>query len=222
MSWQHRQTDGNGGATNPRTITQTLNPVSGNLLIAHGSWEAAAITFSSIADTLGNTWVQVGSELNVNNRRSRVYYAENCIGGGANTITWNFSGVPNPCDLFIAEYTDVQPTGSLDTSATSSLTGAGTLTGNITPSRVGALIWAAATTPDSVTPPGGIWTTRNTAGSNFIGDTRATTTAQVDYSGASAGNAHLWLVSFFDGPSRRMLVKVPALRPAPFRPGLAR
>lgn len=96
-------------STNPVTFTSNTN--AGDLIMVAFDYPTSA-TFSSIADSQGNSFTQVGSTLTKGSNASRVYYAKN-IAGGADTVTLTFTG-STTSDIYITEYSGMSTATALD------------------------------------------------------------------------------------------------------------
>lgn len=92
----------------PATFTDS-NPVAGNTLIAFiTNYDAdGPFTVSSVTDTIGNTWLPIGSKTIVSslggNWAANMYYCVNTT-TAANTVTANFSGSAQYRGIEIFEY----------------------------------------------------------------------------------------------------------------------
>ncbi len=71
-------------------------------------------TPSSVSDSQGDTFTEVGTQLtSPGGARSRVYYAKN-IKGGADTITVNLSSNSAWIELYVSEYSGIDTTNPID------------------------------------------------------------------------------------------------------------
>jgi len=144
------------------------NTSAGDLIVV-GLGFKNTVNFSSISDSQGNVFTQVGSEIvTPGGGRTRMYYAKN-IKGGADTVTTTLSGAPAYHELYVMEYHGANASSPLDTSAQN--TGpAGTVTsGNaVTSSANDTLV--AFCYDDSGCTVGSGFNTRLTMDSNLIED----------------------------------------------------
>lgn len=118
-------------AVTPTAISPAITTAaSGSTLYAFLEWPQA-VTFISLVDSKGNTWVQVQSEVNANGTRVRLYYCANATGGTNHTITLTMSG-NELATIYFGEITgaatasfDIAPVGVNDAASpfTSNLTG---------------------------------------------------------------------------------------------------
>lgn len=80
------------GVTNTVTTGSITSSATGSTFLLFMQWEGAS-TFSSISDSKGNTYTQIGSELTANSgAKSRGYYCENGNGGSSHTFTCTTAG----------------------------------------------------------------------------------------------------------------------------------
>ena len=115
----------NGGAASSTTVASPAQAhTAGNLLVALVHWNDAP-TFSSIADTAGNTWTFTGTQLDPTNNHLRNYYAWNCLGNAANIVTATFSSGALYRNITVYEFSGVQ-TSSDPIDQEKSGTGSGT------------------------------------------------------------------------------------------------
>jgi len=96
------------------TLSFSSNTTAGNLILVGVNFYSNA-TFSSISDSQGNTFTQIGNELiTVGGVRSRVYYAKN-IKGGPDMLTVTISTSSSALQLYLTEYSGVNQTTPIDT-----------------------------------------------------------------------------------------------------------
>jgi hypothetical protein len=131
-----------GSGSSSVALAYTSNNTLNNLLVAGVRFRASAQSFTSLTDSQGNTWLQIGSFVNNasgNNFSLGMFYVPQAR-AGANTVTLALSAVGN-ADLVILEYSG-NSASPLDTSASSNNGGGGgtTISANITPSAAGNLL----------------------------------------------------------------------------------
>ena len=162
MSWNRVQT-----ATAANTSTATPNATwgkattTGNTLIVIASVETTGTgyTAATAADAGRNTWTQIGLVTNTGKIAHAMFYAPNCVGGTANTVTVTFTGgtltaAGSSCVLL--EYSGLlaAPLDGSSTGFNNSSVSSGT-TGNVTVSQEGDLFICAAV---QFGDPGQTWT----------------------------------------------------------------
>src|SRR6202522_4515655 len=98
------------------SLSFLTNTVAGDLIMVAFDYDTNTVP-SSVTDSQGNTFTQVGSQLtSPGATRSVVYYAKN-IKGGADTVTVNLSGTSAWLELYLSEYTGVNQTNPIDVQA---------------------------------------------------------------------------------------------------------
>ena len=103
-------------ATNTLSLSFPANTTAGNIILIGFDFDTNS-TPSSITDSEGNTFTEVGAQLtSPGGARSRVYFAKN-IKGGANTITVSLSANSAWIELYISEYSGVDTVNSIDAQA---------------------------------------------------------------------------------------------------------
>ena len=195
QSWSHIQTN----AVNPRTAINALAftsvNTSGNLIVAEVDWSNTS-NFTSISDSQGNTYTQIGTEQNSASVvvKSRLYYAKN-IKAGANTITTVVSGAPSGHELYIHEYSGLDPTNPLDSYSVNVNSGSTFTSNNLTTTQANDLLYGIDIDQGTGTASAG-WTTRSTLDNNVAADKNAPTTGSYAFTGNSSGAFVVWIAAF--------------------------
>ena len=136
-SYGYVQQNANNTTASSNSVSFPASTAAGNLIMVAFDYPKTA-TFSSIADSQGNTFTQAGSTLSSKgNKKTRVYYAKN-INGGADTVTITFSA-STTSDIYVTEYTgistvtpvDIKPGATGNSSGTASASGTTTVPGDI-------------------------------------------------------------------------------------------
>jgi hypothetical protein len=106
---------GRSGTTASQATTGVTTQASGSTFIVAAIWDTT--TFSSISDSKGNTYTQIGTEGNwgLAPGRARLYYCQNGIGGASHTATVALSGSTSLLVMFL-EIIGGALTGILDQS----------------------------------------------------------------------------------------------------------
>lgn len=139
-----------GGSAVATTIASPAAAVSAaNLLVAMFTWGSAGGTFSSIADTAGNTWTAAGSEISENGNRFRIYYAYNCAGHAANVVTVTLSLNATYRSIVVYQFSGALTTNPIGGTAGTLGTGTAINSGSVTVTAaeeviVGTMIGAPA------------------------------------------------------------------------------
>lgn len=138
------------------------NNTAGRFLYVTVSWDPpAGETISSLADTLGNSYIFVASATIVSSGQvMSVYYVPACL-GGANTVTATFSGNVTNRRIQVSEYSGLNPYG-LDISAAtlgSTANGTdGTAATALVTTHTDAVFASATKMADAAYTPGTGWT----------------------------------------------------------------
>ena len=118
----------------------SANTTAGNLLLAAFDYSSGASP-SSVTDSQGNTFTPLGNPLrSPGGTLSRVYYAKN-IRGGADTVTVTFSTASNGIELYLTEYTGIDPNNPIDALASASGSAGAVSSGNATTTVAGDVIF---------------------------------------------------------------------------------
>lgn len=146
MSWAHVQS-----ATDTFDLLQVTfasNVTQGNLIIVAILVVDAGSglgTITSVTDTLGNTYTDIGLSQTYGGgtRRQNIFYARN-ISGGANTVTVGLT--TGHCYIGIHEYSGVALTGPLDQTQRATATDASPTSPNVTTTENNELLFATIST----------------------------------------------------------------------------
>src|SRR5262245_26839828 len=195
MAYAFVQQNANDNAASATTITVTLTPTAGNLLVFCVSGDALDTTSIALSDNLGshNTFSQISTDLvtaSGSDQRCAWYYAENCK-GGATTFTATFSAGTRFRTFYVGEYSGIATSGSFLNGARAEQGNPGTGTdavssGNANATSQPALVWgfsmdiftgATPTAGTGFTSRTGVWSTNTTLGRPE--DKRVTSTGNV-------------------------------------------
>jgi Putative Ig domain len=98
------------------SVSFAANTLPGDLILVAFDFASSA-TPKSITDSQGNTFTQVGTQLvSPGGSASRVYYAKS-IKGGADTVTVALSANSAWIEVYLTEYSGVDPTNPIDAQA---------------------------------------------------------------------------------------------------------
>ena len=144
------------------------NTVAGKLVVV-GVLFSSSAAFSTINDSQGNVFTQVGQELTTpGGVKSRVYYARN-IKGGAETVTVNLSQSASFLEIYVSEYSGVDQVTPVDVQAGASGP-AGTASSGIATTTVsGDLIYGFCVGDDTCSVGSG-FAVRSTMKNNLVED----------------------------------------------------
>jgi hypothetical protein len=121
---------------------------AGNTNIVAIGWNSTTETINSVSDSAGNVYQIAAPIARRGGLSQTIYYAKNikAAGAGSNTVTVQFSSaVPYP-DIRNAEYSGLDPTSALDTTASSSGSSSTATSGNITTMSAAELLFGAGMT----------------------------------------------------------------------------
>jgi len=190
---QQNSNDAAGGA---QTITVTLTPTAGHLLVFCISADQIDTTSIALSDNLGvhNTFTQIATDLVTgagSDQRCAWYYAENCK-GGATTFTATFSNAATRFrTIYVAEYSGIAISGAFLNGARAEQSNPGTATDGVSSGVANAtsqpaLVWGFSidiftgdtpTAGTGFTSRAGVWSTNTCLGRPE--DKRVTATGNV-------------------------------------------
>lgn len=176
MAYAFVQQNANDNAASAATITVTLTPTAGNLLVFAVSGDSLDTTSIALSDNLGshNTFSQISTDLvATTDQRCAWWYAANCK-GGATTFTATFSGGTRFRTIYVAEYSGIVTASPLLNGARAENANPGTGTdavssGNADATSQPALVWGLSVDTNGNTTP--------TAGTGFTSRTGVWSTA---------------------------------------------
>ena len=214
MAYAFVQQNANDAAAGAQTITVTLTPTAGNLLVFCISADQLDTTSIALSDNLGvhNTFTQIATDLVTgpgSDQRCAWYFAENCK-GGATTFTATFSNAATRFrTIYVAEYSGIATSGSFLNGARQEQATPGTGTDAVSSGVANAtsqpaLVWgfsidiftnATPTAGTGFTSRAGVWSTNTCLGRpedkrvTATGNVAATftTTAGTDSHGTGVG-----------------------------------
>jgi hypothetical protein len=155
------------GSTSSFSVTFPANTVAGDLILV--GFDFASAAFSSISDSQGNTFTEVGSQLtSPGAAHSQVYYAKN-IKGGADTVTVNLSANSPWIEIYLTEYSGADQTNPIDGQAGAYGSAGAVSSGTATTTVAGDIIYAYCLADWSCNAGSG-FTARSTLDDNLIED----------------------------------------------------
>ena len=126
----------------PTTLSLAFpsNTQAGDLVLVAFDF-VSNVTPSSVTDSQGNVFTEVGNQLcSPGNALSRVYYAKN-IKGGADTVTVTLSGSSSYLEVYLSEYSGINPTSPIDAQASASGNAGAVSSGSVTTTAAGDIIY---------------------------------------------------------------------------------
>ena len=165
------------------SLSFPANTAPGDFILVAFDYDTNAVP-SSVADSQGNAFTPVGGQLtSPGGARSRVYYARN-ITGGPDTVTVTLSANSAWIELYLSEYSGVDPTNPIDVQA-GTTGGAGPVSsGNATTTVAGDVIYGFCLA-DSTCTVGSGFTARSTLNNNLVEDEKAGTPGSYAATGTS-------------------------------------
>lgn len=213
MTYAFVQQNAADNAASSATITVTLTPTAGNLLVFAITGDSADTTSIALSDNLGthNTFSQIGTDLVTGNaQRCAWWFAVNCK-GGATTFTATFSTGTRFRAVYVAEYSGIATASPFLNGARAENAAPGTGTdavssGTANATSQPALVWGfCIDTSGSTTPNAGtgfttrtsVWSTNTCLGKPE--DERVTVTGNVaaTFTATTGGDTHASGVGIF-------------------------
>jgi hypothetical protein len=197
-TWSHVQTvavDSGARSTSVSSAAMT----TGNLVVVQVAWSDRS-NFVSISDRQGNTFIPIGVEQQsiLIGVKSRLFYAAN-IRGGANTITTVVTGSPRYHEVYVHEYSGLDPIAPLDGYSVLVAGGQDFTSGLITTSGEHELLYGIEIDSSSASAASP-WTTRSTLNGNVAADADAATPGPYAFTGRSSGAYIAWIAAFRTAP----------------------
>ena len=157
------------GSPHSLSLAFPSNTLAGDLILVAFDFAPNAAT-PSLSDTQGNVFTQVGKQLSPpgGGTFSQVYYAKN-IKGGADTVTVTLSADVSVIELYLTEYSGINPTNPIDAEAGTSGSTAAVSSGTATTTVAGDMIYGYCWSQWICTAGSG-FTARSTLDSNVIED----------------------------------------------------
>ena len=150
------------------SLSFPASTVAGDLILVAFDYDTNT-TPSSITDSQGNVFTEVGNQLtSPGGARSRVYYAKS-IKGGPDTVTVNLSANSGWIELYLTEYSGVDQTNPIDAQAGAFGSAGPVSSGNATTTVAGDLIYGWCLGDGSCTAGSG-FAARATFHGNLIED----------------------------------------------------
>jgi chitodextrinase len=194
-SWAHVQSTARNSGAGSNALAFSSPTAGGNLIVVEVDWSNGS-NFVSISDSQGNAFTQVGSEQDHAGVgvKSRLYYAAN-IGGGVDTVTTVVTGSPAYHEIYLHEYSGLDPISPLDSFSVNVGNGTTFTSGSITTTATHELLYGIEIDSHRATAAAD-WTTRSTLDSNVAADRDAPGPGTYAYTGQSTGAFIAWIVAF--------------------------
>jgi hypothetical protein len=147
------------------------NTQAGDLLLVAFDYDSS-VTPTSVTDSQGNAFTEVGSQLSSpGGALSRVYYAKN-IKGGADTVTVTLSASSSYLEVYLSEYSGINTTNPIDAEVGASGNAGAVSSGSVKTTAAGDIIYGYCVGDGTCTVGSG-FTARSTLDANLIEDETA-------------------------------------------------
>ncbi len=156
------------GSAKSLTASFPRATVAGDVVLVAFDFDSN-VTVSSISDSQGNVFTEVGSQLtSPGGARSRVYFAKS-IKGGPDTVTVTLSGKSSWIELYLSEYSGIDPVNPIDAQAGASGNAGAVSSGSVTTTVAGDVIYGFCVGDWACTVGSGL-TARSTFNNNLVED----------------------------------------------------
>jgi hypothetical protein len=200
------------GTTNSFSLSFSNNTLAGDLILVGFDFNASA-TPSSVTDSQGNAFTQVGTQLtSPSGSRIQVYYAKS-IKGGADTVTINLSANAAYIEAYLSEYTGVNQTNPIDAQAGASGSAVTVSSGIATTTVAGDLIYGYCVGDGSCTAGSG-FAARSTFDVNLIEDATAGNPGTYAATGTATSGWAMQMVALLPASSGTSGAPVAGLSPS--------
>jgi hypothetical protein len=154
------------GSTSSLSVSFPANTLAGDLILVAFDFDTSA-SVSSVTDSQGNIFTQVGTQLtSPGGSGSRVYYAKN-IQGGADTVNINLSTNSSWLEVYLTEYSGIDRINPIDAQAGASGS-AGPVSSSYTTTTVAGDMIYGYCLADWACTAGSGFTARSTFNNNLI------------------------------------------------------
>ena len=195
-------------AASTLSLSFPANTTAGNLILVSFDFDSNA-TLSSVSDSLGNLFTEVGSQLtSPGGARSRVYFAKN-IKGGPDTVTVNLSANSAWIEVYVSEYSGVDTVNPIDGQAGASGSSTSVSSGNATTTVTGDVIYGYCV-GDSACTVGSGFTARSTFNNNLVEDKTASSPGSYAATGSATRGWSMQLVALTPTSSDNVPPSIPS------------
>ena len=171
------------GSPSSVTLAFPANTLAGDVLLVAFDYEAG-VTVSSVTDSQGNAFAEVGTQLSSpGGALSSVYYASN-IKGGPDTVIVTLSAASSCLEAYLTEYSGVNPTSPIDAEAGASGSAGTASSGNAATSVAGDIIYGFCVGDGACTAGSG-FNARSTLDGNLSEDKQASSAGSYAATGSA-------------------------------------
>jgi phosphodiesterase/alkaline phosphatase D-like protein len=145
------------------TVPYTSAQTGGDLNVVVVGWNDTTVQVSSVADTLGNSYIRaVGPTVTAGSATQSIYYAANiaAAAANANTVTVTFSSAATNADVRVAEYRGIATANPIDVTAAATGSSASSDSGAVATTNANDLLIGANIVQKHTTAAGASYTSR--------------------------------------------------------------
>jgi len=205
------------GSTKTFSVSFSQSTGVGDTILVGFDFDPSA-TFSSISDSQGNTFTEVGTQLTTpGGAHMRVYYARSVM-GGPETVTITLSANAG-MEVYLAEYAGLDPTNPIDAQAGASGNAGAVSSGSVTTTVAGDVIYGYCLADWKCTVGSG-FTARSTLDSNLLEDKTAANPGAYAATGTATNGWAMQMVALNppQHPIPRHLRQLRISQPSPLTP----
>jgi len=181
--------------SNPSSLSLSFsaNTQAGDLLLVAFDYDKS-VAPSTVTDSQGNVFTSLGSALSTPGQAlGSVYYAKN-IKGGADTVTVKLSASSSYLEIYVSEYSGIDPNNPIDAQAGASGNAGAVSSGSGTTTVAGDIIYGYCVA-DSGCAAGSGFTARSTMDGNLVEDMVAGSPGQYAATGTATGGWSMRMVA---------------------------
>jgi hypothetical protein len=175
------------------TLSFSANTQAGDLLLVAFDYDKS-VAPSAVTDSQGNVFTSLGSTLSTPDQAvSSVYYAKN-IKGGADTVTVKLSASSSYLEIYVSDYSGIDPNNPIDAQAGASGNAGAVSSGTATTTVAGDIIYGYCVA-DSACTAGSGFTARSTMDANLVEDMVAGSPGQYAATGTATSGWSMRMVA---------------------------
>jgi hypothetical protein len=192
------------------SLSFPANTLGGDLILVALAYDISAT--ASVSDSQGNIFTPVGNQLSApGGQFSQLYYATN-IKGGADTVTVTLSANSGYLDVYLSEYSGINPTNPIDAQASASGSAGTVSSGNAATTVAGDVIYGYCLGSPFCTVGSG-FAARSTFDGNLSEDLLAGNAGSYAATGSATGGWAMQMVALKPASSSTGSAPVASLSP---------
>jgi hypothetical protein len=181
------------GSPSSVTLAFPANTLAGDVLLVAFIYDDSVVP-STVTDSQGNAFAEVGTQLTTpGGGRSSVYYAKN-IKGGADTVVVTLSAASSYEEVYLTEYSGVNPTSPIDAEAGASGSAGTASSGDATTTVAGDIIYGFCVGDGACTAGSG-FNARSTLDGNLSEDKQASSAGSYAATGSASSGWTMRMVA---------------------------